>query len=173
MVYGIVKQSNGYIWVYSEPGQGTTFKIYLPRSDQSEQPHDRQKEQVESPRGSETVLLVEDEDAVRSLVRAVLLSNGYTVLEAPNGGQALQLSEQHKNPIHLMLTDVVLPEMSGRELAGCLASSHPETKVLYMSGYTDDAIVHRGVLDPGTAFLEKPFTPYALARKVREALDSI
>ncbi len=171
-VYGIVKQSDGYIWVYSEPGQGTTFKIYLPRVDEAVGSLQPGSARTGPPRGSETVLLVEDEESVRVLVRDVLQRNGYNVLEVANGKEAIQLSERHPGPIHLVVTDVVMPGMSGRELARRLAIQRSDTKVLYMSGYTDDAIVHHGVLDPGTPFLEKPFTTDALARKVREVLDT-
>jgi len=125
-----------------------------------------------SPRGSETVLVVEDDNAVRPLVRGVLLSKGYTVLEASRGDEALAISEGHRGPIHLLVTDVVMPVMTGRELAEHLLLRHPETRVLYMSGYTDDAVVHYGVLKEGMAFLSKPFTPDVLARKVRAALDA-
>ncbi|MGD0205890.1 MAG: ATP-binding protein, partial [Dehalococcoidia bacterium] len=170
-VYGIVKQSGGYIWVYSDAGQGTTFKIYLPRVDEPAEVSGEKVVAVAAG-GTETVLLVEDQSEVRSLVREVLEANGYTVLEARNGEDALLVAEQHKGPIHLLLTDVVMPGMGGRELAEHLASSHREMKVLYASGYTDDAIVHHGVLEPGMAFLQKPFTPEALARKVRAVLDA-
>jgi CheY-like chemotaxis protein len=171
MVYGIVKQSGGNIWVYSEPGQGTTFKIYLP---QIEEPIDVDEERADpahSRHGRETVLLVEDDDAVRDLARDILQATGYTVLEARQGAEALGMSERYTGPIHLMLTDVVMPGMSGRQLADRLAVLRPTTKVLYMSGYTDNAIVHHGVLDPGTEFLQKPFTAPVLTRKVREILD--
>ncbi len=172
MVYGIVKQSGGNIWVYSEPGQGTTFKIYLPRIEEAIESAQGRSALAPPLRGMETVLLVEDEDAVRDLARDILQARGYTVLEARHGAEALRISEQHPGPIHLMLTDVVMPEMIGRELADRLAVLRPETKVLYMSGYTDNAVVHHGVLDPGTIFLQKPFTAAVLARKVREILDS-
>jgi two-component system cell cycle sensor histidine kinase/response regulator CckA len=173
-VYGIVKQSGGHIWVYSELGRSTTFKIYLPRVDgETEEPAAREKEPMVTAQGSETILLVEDEAEVRSLVRGVLESKGYTVLEARDGARALQLAAQHQGPIHLLLTDVVMPEMSGRELAERLETVHRGTKLLYMSGYTDNAIVHHGVLEPGTALLQKPFAPDALARKVREVLDGV
>ncbi len=171
-VYGIVKQSGGNVWVYSEVGRGTTFKIYLPRTDQAaEQPavnngHD------ESTTGTETVLLVEDEELVRRMAHEILLMNGYQVLESSHGAEALDTCQSHQGPIHLMLTDVVMPRMSGRELAERAATLRPEMRVLYMSGYTDDAIVHHGVLDEGMAFIEKPFTPNSLAHKVRAALDA-
>ena len=171
-VYGIVKQSGGNIWVYSEPGRGTTFKVYLPQIDEAVAPV--QSGTVLAPRaeGSETILVVEDEDAVRELARDILQASGYTVLEARHGGEALQIAERHPGPIHAMLTDVVMPDMSGRALTQRLVDVRPDVAVLYMSGYTDNAIVHHGVLDPGTVFLQKPFTPDALARKVREVLSS-
>lgn len=171
-VYGIVNQSGGSIWVYSEPGQGATFKIYLPRVD--EPLDDLRKEAAgEIPRGSETVLLVEDEETVRNLAVRVLAGLGYRVLEAPDGGVAFELGGQYREPIHLLLTDVVMPGMSGRELALRLLEIHPEAKVLYMSGYTDDAIVSHGVLSPGVGFIQKPFTLEGLSRKVREVLDAV
>lgn len=172
-VYGIVKQSGGNIWVYSEVGQGTVFKIYFPRVNQdTEVTRPAASVPVEALRGSETILLVEDEAAVRNLVREVLGKNGYTVLEAHHGGEALRLAMQHAGPIHLLLTDVVVPQLSGRQLAERLATFRPETRVLYMSGYTDNAIVHHGVLDAGIAFLQKPFTPETLLRKLRFLLAS-
>ena len=171
-VYGIVKQSGGNIWLYSEPGRGTTFKIYLPRVDQPLELPAPTPASRETPRGTETVLLVEDDEAVRTLARKMLASHGYTVLAAPSGADALELAASHAGPIHLLVTDVVLPGMSGRELATRFQSVRPGLKVLYTSGYTDDAVVHHGVLDPGIAFLQKPFTSGTLARKVRETLDS-
>jgi len=170
--YGIIKQSNGHIWVYSEPGQGTTFKIYLPRVEESIEPVTPVLALTESLRGTEIILLVEDEDAVREPARRVLVQNGYTVLEARHGEEALRVCEQHEGTIHLMVTDVVMPEMSGRELAERLALLQPEMKVLYISGYTHNAIASHGVLEPGIAFLQKPFTPDALVCKVREVLDA-
>jgi DNA-binding NtrC family response regulator len=125
-----------------------------------------------SPRGSETVLLVEDEEGLRTLAREVLELQGYTLIEASNPGEALALLEAHHGPIQLLVTDVVMPQMSGRELASRVAAARPETRILYMSGYTDDAIIRHGVLDPGTPFLQKPFAPDSLARKVRDALDA-
>jgi PAS domain S-box-containing protein len=171
-VYGIVKQSGGYIWVYSEPGRGTTFKIYLPRTEGEVEARTPAAAPPERTRGSETILLVEDEDAVRPLIREVLERNGYTVLSAGNGEEALRVAGRHEGEIQLMVCDVVMPGMSGVELSRRIAPVRPDMKVLYMSGYTDNAIVHHGVLDPGTAFLEKPFTPDALARKVRSVLDA-
>ena len=171
-VYGIVKQSGGYIWVYSEPGRGTTFKIYLPRVEADAEPLAPRSEPPASLRGSETVLLVEDEEAVRNLTRKALEAYGYAVLAAADGQEALRLASEYDGAIHLLLTDVVMPNMSGRELAGHLASVREETKVLYVSGYTDNTIVHHGVLEPGIAFLQKPFTPEALVRKLREVLST-
>jgi two-component system, cell cycle sensor histidine kinase and response regulator CckA len=171
-VYGIIRQSGGNIWVYSEVGQGTTFKIYLPRTDSAVENPEANRGRDESPIGTETVLLVEDEEMVRDMTHEILRMSGYQVLEAKHGGEALSVCEQHDGPIHLMLTDVVMPQINGRQLAERLVPLRPEMRVLYMSGYTDDAIVHHGVLDDGMAFIEKPFTPNALARKVREALDA-
>lgn len=172
MVYGIVKQSGGNIWVYSEPGRGTTFKIYLPRVEEAEEPLEAPREIAASTKGSETVLFVEDEASVRKLSVRILRSRGYTVLEASNGGEALILCEDQKGPIDLLVSDVVLPQMGGRELAERLAQVRPGMRVLYLSGYTSDAIVHHGILDPGVAFLQKPFTPDELLRKMREVLDT-
>ncbi len=169
-VYGIVKQSGGNIWVYSEPGQGTTFKIYLPQVDE---PLEEMKEGVvrEVLQGNETILIVEDEEVVRKLAVRVLKKQGYKVLEAPDGGKAFMLCEAFKEPIHLILTDVVMPGMSGSKLVERLKEIHPEMKALYMSGYTDNAILHHGVLEPGINFIQKPFNVDGLARKVREVLD--
>jgi len=171
VVYGIVKQSGGNIWVYSEAGKGTAFKIYLPRVDEPLEEVRRRVEIQEIPRGSEIVLVVEDEEEVRKLAVRVLQRQGYKTLEASAGGEALLICEEQKGTIHLMLTDVVMPKMSGRELADRLLTLHPEMKVLYMSGYTDNAIFHHGVLEKGLHFIQKPFTPAALARKIREVLD--
>jgi two-component system, cell cycle sensor histidine kinase and response regulator CckA len=171
-VYGIVTQSGGNIWVYSELGRGTTFKVYLPCVDRcAEEPESSSDCNLVS-EGNETVLLVEDEEMVREMAKEILEESGYQVLEAKHGHEALFIAEQYHGHIHLMLSDVVMPQMSGRELAERFAPRRKDMKVLYMSGYTDDAIVHHGVLDEGTAFIEKPFTPYALARKVRETLNT-
>jgi CheY-like chemotaxis protein len=172
-VYGFVKQSGGYIWAYSEIGRGTTFKIYLPESDTaSANETEHEEQQVELPRGSETVLLAEDSESLRELDHELLEALGYTVLEAAHGAETLDIAEQYRKPIHLLLTDVVMPGMSGRELAERLAIMRPEVKVLYMSGYTDNVIVQHGILKPGTAFLQKPFTREDLAKKLREVLGS-
>jgi two-component system cell cycle sensor histidine kinase/response regulator CckA len=169
-VYAIVKQSGGNIWVYSEVGVGTTFKIYLPLVDEQVTEPDAAAARPESVAGTETILLAEDEDMVRSLARESLKMHGYTVLEAANAGEALLISQQHTRPIHLLLTDVVMPRMSGKELAEQLVRLRPDTRVLYMSGYTDQAIVHHGILDGDIAFIGKPFTPDALVLKVVEVL---
>ncbi len=171
-VYGIVKQSGGWIWVYSEPGHGTSFKIYLPRVAEAVAPAAPSPVPPVSVRGSETVLLVEDDEMIRKLVQKVLKANGYTVLVAASGGDAERVAGQHEGPIHLLMTDVVMPGLNGREVAQRLTAARAGIRVLYLSGYTDDAIVHHGVLDPGVAFLQKPFTPAVLGRKVREVLDS-
>ena len=171
-VYGIVKQSDGYIWVYSEPGMGSTFKIYLPRVDAEVSLEDARETPPPLPSGSETVLLVEDDRTVRMLAGEMLRMNGYTVLQARDGREALDLVRRHGQPIHLLLTDVVMPEMSGRQLAKWVADIQPGIRVLYMSGYTDGVIAHHGVLDAGVAYLQKPFTADFLARKVREVLDA-
>ena len=171
-VYGIVKQSGGWIWVYSEPGHGTTFKIYLPRVTEAAAPAAPSPVLPMSVRGSETVLLAEDDEMIRALVQKVLKANGYTTLVAESGPAALRLAGQHDGRIHLLMTDVVMPGMNGREVAERLAPAHAGIEVLYLSGYTDDAIVHHGVLEPGIAFLQKPFTPAVLVRKVREVLDA-
>jgi signal transduction histidine kinase/ActR/RegA family two-component response regulator len=170
-VHGIVKQSDGHVEVYSEPDHGTTFKVYLPRVDD---------EAVESALpyvadgrldGTETVLVVEDEGAIRRLLGRSLRRHGYRVLEAADGNEAITLCERHDPPVHLLLTDVVMRRMGGSELVQRLAHSHPDLRVLYISGYTDRALIHQGRREPGTAFLQKPFTPETLLRRVREVLD--
>ncbi len=170
-VHGIVKQSGGHVGVYSEVGQGTTFKVYLPRLSQRPGTGKSQYGQLTMPRGSETVLLVEDDDGVRALSRHVLQSCGYTVLEARDGAAAMRIAEQHRGRIDLLLTDVVMPRMSGREVAERLAGKHAGMKVLFVSGYTDDAVVRHGILEAEVAFLQKPFSPASLVTKVREVLD--
>jgi two-component system cell cycle sensor histidine kinase/response regulator CckA len=171
-IYGIVKQSGGNIWVYSEVGQGTTFKIYLPRVDEEAQQYKRAVITGQELHGAETILLVEDEEMVRKLAHQILANRGYLVLEAANGASAVLLCESHHGPIDLLLTDVIMPEMSGRELSERLHLLRPEMQVLFMSGYTDDAIVHHGVLEEGANFIQKPFAPEALAMKVRKVLES-
>jgi CheY-like chemotaxis protein len=171
-VYGIVKQSRGNIWVYSEPGLGTTFKIYLPRADSATASQSVLPRPV--PMRStrhETLLVVDDEAGLRKVTRRILEAAGYTVLCAADGAEALRQSAQHAGDLPLLLTDVVMPRMSGRTLAEALAKTRPTLQVLFMSGYTDDAILHHGVLEAGTHFLGKPFTAADLTRKVREVLD--
>jgi PAS domain S-box-containing protein len=170
-VYGVVKQSGGYIWVYSELGKGTTFKVYLPRVEQVVQPARPDTRSAKSSQGWETVLLVEDEESLRTLTRDLLVETGYNVLEANSGSQALEIAQRHPGPIHLLLTDVVMLGMSGPALAEKLGGPRPEMRVLYMSGYTDRALGQRGILDPGTFLLQKPYTRDSLTRKVREVLD--
>jgi len=170
--YGIVKQSHGDIEVYSEPAIGTTFKIYLPRVRQLGAEDGHSAERPPEVRGSETILLVEDDEAVGRLAKSVLESHGYNVLEARNGRKALAVFHEHPEPIHLVLTDVIMPGMNGRELAEQLVSLQPALRILYMSGYTPDVAVRHGVLEATMAYLSKPFTPQSLARKVREALDA-
>jgi nitrogen-specific signal transduction histidine kinase len=170
-VYGIVKQSGGNIWVYSEPEKGTTFKIYLPLVNE---PLEEKKERVvkeASPRGNETILVVEDDEVVRKLAVRILREQGYRVLEASQGVDAFLICEEHKGPIHLLVTDVVMPKMSGRELAERITSIRQEVKVLYMSGYPDDTVAHHGILNEGMNYIQKPFTLEGLARKVRGVLD--
>jgi signal transduction histidine kinase/ActR/RegA family two-component response regulator len=172
-VYGIVKQSSGYIWVYSEPSKGTTFKLYLPSVEKGSTgdaaPAAVRTGEVD---GTETILLVEDDDVVRKLTRDVLERHGYSVLVASNGTRALEQVEGHKGAVDLLITDVIMPEMGGPDLARRLAGIHPSSRVLFMSGYAPGAIVHHGVLESGAPFLPKPFTPDDLALKVREVLDS-
>jgi CheY-like chemotaxis protein len=171
-VYGIVKQSNGFIWVYSEPGRGTTFKIYFPRAEGEIAPAATEIKSESEFRGSETVLVVEDEVAVRALACRILQDRGYSVLEAANGMEGLRIAEEHAGDISLVITDVVMPGLGGRELVSQLEAVRPGIKALYISGYTDDAIVRHGILDPDVAFLQKPFTIDGFARKVREAIGS-
>jgi len=173
MVYGIVKQSGGSIWVYSEPGKGTTFKIYLPRVEGVQPPREPPPRPTPTAvTGTETILVVEDEEFLRELAARMLQMAGYTVLTASDGEEALQLLGRYDSPVHLVLTDVVMPGISGRELATRLATSHASVKVLYTSGYTDDVILRHGLLDRTTHFLSKPYSMDDLTRKVREALDA-
>jgi PAS domain S-box-containing protein len=169
--YGIVKQSEGDIWVYSVQGKGTTFKIYLPRVNEPLEEIRKEVLKEELPRGNETILIVEDEEEVRKLAGKILERQGYRILEASQGDDALRISERHGGPIDLILVDVIMPGMSCSELAKHLMSPHPKMKVLYMSGYTDNAIVRHGVLEKGVNYIQKPFTMEGLARKVREVLD--
>jgi CheY-like chemotaxis protein len=171
-VFGIVQQSGGSISVYSEVGEGTTIKVYLPRSKSGQVTDVVAAPETRTRRGSETILLVEDEEQVRALTRTILERHGYHVLEAQSGGDALLICEQHKATIHMLLTDVVMPRMSGRKLAERLGPLRPDMRVLYMSGYTDDSIVRHGVLDSDVAFLQKPITPETLTQKVRHVMDS-
>jgi CheY-like chemotaxis protein len=170
-VYGIVKQSEGSIWVYSELGTGTTFKVYLPRVDEVGDSEELAGDALSVPGGSETILLVEDEDLVRSLAVEILEEFGYAVITAPNGTEGLRICKEFKGRIDLLISDVVMPQMSGRELAEHISVLRPEIKVLFMSGYTDDAIVRHGILEENMPFIQKPFLPDALARKARELLD--
>jgi CheY-like chemotaxis protein len=166
-----VKQSGGNIWVYSEPEKGTTLKIYLP---QVNEPLEEMREKVvkdELPRGNETILIVEDEEDVLKLAGRVLSRQGYTVLETTNGGEALKVCREQKEPIHLILTDVVMPQMSGRELIERCREIRQDFKAIYMSGYTDNTITHHGILEKGMNYIQKPFTIESLTRKVREVLD--
>jgi len=169
-VYGIVKQTGGFIWVYTELGHGSTFKIYLPRATESPQPR-WHAAPVGPADGTETVLVAEDEAAVRAVARQALSRHGYNVLEAQSAEAALDVAARHSGTIHLLLTDVVMPGMSGRDLARRLADLRPTIRTIYMSGYTEDAITRHGVLEPGLVYVQKPFSPEALARRVREVLD--
>jgi two-component system, cell cycle sensor histidine kinase and response regulator CckA len=170
-VYGIVKQSGGYIWVYSHVGMGTTFKIYFPRSDEPTAVMEIDRDKLEIPVGSETILLAEDAEDLRELISTFLNRNGYTVLAANSSNEAIELAERDDQPIHLLLTDMVMPGINGRELANRLTLKRPGMRVLYMSGYTSDVIVDQGVMEAGILLIEKPFSEAALMRKLREVLD--
>ncbi len=174
-VYGIIKQSGGYVWVFSEPGKGTTFKIYLPRVAERAEPAQvvASNEAAFTAPGTETILLAEDEANLRYLARQFLEKQGYTVIEAADGTRAMQIALAHQGVIHLLLTDVIMPGMNGRELAQRISEIRPQTKILYMSGYTENVIGHNGTLDAGVRLLQKPFTLRELKNKVREVLDSI
>ena len=172
-VYGIIKQHGGSIWVYSEPGKGTAFKIYLPFAAMeagSAKPAPKAKGDL---RGSEVILVAEDNEMVRSLACSILQRQGYTVLSAKSGLEGLQLLKTHDGPVHLILSDVVMPDMNGKEFCQKAREAHPHLEALFMSGYTSDTIAHHGVLDPGVNFIQKPFTVQALTGKVRELLDRI
>jgi two-component system, cell cycle sensor histidine kinase and response regulator CckA len=171
-VYGVISQSGGHLELDSTPGRGTVFKIYLPQIDQPATPQKPDPATVKLPQGSETVLLVEDEDEVRAAVCESLRMRGYIVLNARHGKEAVMICRRHTGSIHLLLTDVVMPQMTGPELVQRVSPVHPEMKVLYVSGYTSDALHQRNLMEPGTAFLQKPFTPEALARQVRVVLDT-
>ena len=169
-VYGIVKQSGGFIWVYSEPGNGTTFKVYLPRATEEAESADALQRKREV--GGETILLVEDDVEVRRVTCRILRRNGYRVLEAGNGADAMKVCEQERWPIDLIMTDIVMPEMGGAELAKKIRQKQPDARFLFTSGYTEDAAVRQSLLDPGEHFIEKPFTPARLEKKAREILNS-
>jgi CheY-like chemotaxis protein len=173
-VYGIVKQSGGFVWVYSEPGRGTAFKIYLPRAEEEEETTGS----VRTPRsnrktGAETILLVEDDEEVRKVALRILRRNGYHVLEAANGADALRVCEAAGSGVDLVVTDIVMPEMGGSELAERIREKQPDARILFTSGFTEDAAVRQSFLQPGEAFIEKPFTPATLAKKAREVLDGV
>jgi two-component system cell cycle sensor histidine kinase/response regulator CckA len=171
-VYGIIKQNKGYIWVYSEPGEGTSFKVYFPAMEGNAGSVNKGDKILEDRlKGTETILLVEDDERLRRMAQKIFKTHKYTVLAASNGDEALRLSGEHEGPIHLLLTDVVMPGMSGKELAKQIESQRLKIKVLYMSGYTDNAIAHHGVLDKGINFIQKPFLPYDLVHKARKVLD--
>jgi two-component system cell cycle sensor histidine kinase/response regulator CckA len=168
-VYGIVKQSGGFIWVYSESAKGTSFKIYLPRLDQPEEHTSIPVASTDLPRGTETVLLTEDEQDVREIAREFLESAGYRVIEAKDGAEALRLAAQNRGQIHLLVTDMIMPGMTGQELAVRLQSEHPRIAVIFMSGYSEHAAAEMADADPSIRLLSKPFSRAAVLRAVREA----
>jgi CheY-like chemotaxis protein len=172
-VYGIVKQNKGFINVYSEPGQGTTVKIYLPRHEAGPEQMRKKAPAAPDAQGNETILLVEDERSILRITVKMLELMGYSVLAASAPGEAISLAREHAGEIHLLITDVVMPEMNGRDLAKNLLSLYPNLKRLFMSGYTADVITHRGILDEGVQFIQKPFTMHDLSTKVREVLDKM
>jgi len=169
-VYGIVKQSEGYIWCYSEVGVGTTFKVYLPRADAEVSPG-RPPTEVRLAQGSETVLLIEDDPLLRDLLHEALEGAGYTVLVADQGAKALETAHEYAGAIDLVVTDVIMPGLTGKQAAERIVAERPEVKILFISGYTNEAIARHGVLEPGARFLSKPFTPDELLRRVRDVLD--
>jgi CheY-like chemotaxis protein len=171
-VFGIVKQSGGSIFVYSEPERGATFKIYFPQAAERRSTSDARLPAVHAGSLGETVLVAEDDEQVRAVVRRVLARAGYQVLEARSGGEALAIAERHLESIDLLVTDVVMPEMGGPELAAALKGRRPSLRLLYMSGYTDDSVLRHGILEGDVAFIQKPLTPDLLLRKVRETLDT-
>jgi two-component system, cell cycle sensor histidine kinase and response regulator CckA len=171
MVYGVVKQSGGHIMVYSEPGHGTTFKLYFPIVDKLEEGREGKLKAAAQRRGEETILIVEDDQALRELAKNILANQGYKVFAAQNPEEVREICKTHGTKIDLLLTDVIMPQMSGKDVAQMCTATIPTLKVLYMSGYTSDVIMHHGVLEEGLAFLQKPFTPVSLTAKVREVLD--
>jgi CheY-like chemotaxis protein len=171
-VYGIIKQSGGHIWLYSEPAQGTVFKVYLPLATETQAETTGVSRPAALPRGTETILIVEDEPQIRKLAFDCLAYCGYDVLSSTNGVEALELIQRLERPIDLVLTDVVMPKLSGRELSERIAAMQPSTKVMFMSGYTNDSVVNHGILDGASWFIQKPFTLESLVRRVRQVLDS-
>jgi CheY-like chemotaxis protein len=170
-VYGIVKQNNGFINVYSEPGQGSTFKIYLSRLVAGADTDMAVPEKKSAAGGTETILLVEDEPSILKITRMMLERKGYSVLSADTPALAMEKAKNHAGPIALLMTDVVMPEMNGRDLAGQISRLYPDIRVLFMSGYTADVIAHQGILDDKVAFIQKPFSMAEMTEKVREVLD--